>query len=119
MSNTGTAASIGVITAIAGSALLVAPDTVGRLIGLDNPSIARAIGVADLSLVPGLVAGRPRWPWVIARAALNLPMAAVCLRDAGSTSRRRNARAFATAMLTATTSDVFTARRLIAAERAH
>ena len=31
--------------------------------------------VFDLVLVPGLLLGRPRWPWMAARAALNLAQA--------------------------------------------
>ena len=36
----------------------------------------RALGVSDLVLVPGLLWGRPRWPWMVGRAALNLAQAA-------------------------------------------
>ena len=36
----------------------------------------RAIGVSDLLLVPGLLRGEPRWPWMIGRAALNVMVAA-------------------------------------------
>ena len=32
----------------------------------------RAIGVSDLVLVPGLLRGDPRWPWMAARAVFNL-----------------------------------------------
>ena len=40
----------------------------------------RAIGAADLALVPGLLRGRPHWPWMAARAALNVAQAA-CVRQ--------------------------------------
>ena len=35
----------------------------------------RAIGLSDLVLVPGLLRGKPRWPWLIGRAAMNLAVA--------------------------------------------
>ena len=49
----------------------------------------RAIGIADLALVPGLLIGRPRWPWVAARAGLNLMIAAYLIgsRPHGGTPR--------------------------------
>ena len=36
----------------------------------------RLVGLADLALVPGLLRGEPRWPWMFGRAALNLGQAA-------------------------------------------
>ena len=38
-------------------------------------------------LVPGLLRGEPRWPWMVGRAALNLAMAAY-LMGAATQSRR-------------------------------
>ena len=50
----------------------------------------RLIGAADLVLVPGLLRGEPRWPWMIGRAALNLAMAAYFL-GVGGKSREAKA----------------------------
>ena len=36
----------------------------------------RLIGASDLVLVPGLLFGRPQWPFMVGRAALNLGVAA-------------------------------------------
>ena len=57
-------------------------------------------------LVPGLLLGRPRWPWLAARAALNVPMAAYVLHRGGKGPRARNARAFALTITTATIGDL-------------
>lgn len=68
------AVQVGVATTLIGGALAAAPGPVGDAVGLD-PLGARVIGVADLVLVPGLLRGRPRWPWMAARAGLNLAIA--------------------------------------------
>ena len=45
-------------------------------LGLEGHDAAvRAIGLSDLVLVPGLLRGRPRWPWLIGRAAMNVAVA--------------------------------------------
>jgi hypothetical protein len=102
----------GLITLATGVGLTLAPDRVGRLVGIDDPRTARLIGVGDLVLAPGLVAGRPRWPWMAARAAANLPMAAVFL-----SSPHRSARATGVALLGLTVNDVRAARTLHGARR--
>lgn len=67
---------IAVVTLGLGAALTVAPRPVGMAGGLgDRPVLARVIGLMDLALVPGLLRGRPRWPWMVARAVSNLPVA--------------------------------------------
>jgi hypothetical protein len=75
----GTARTAGWATLAIGATLVLAPRT-GRWSGLDDPRTARAVGAADLALVPGLLAGRPRWPWAAARAGLNLVQTVVVLR---------------------------------------
>jgi hypothetical protein len=35
----------------------------------------RVVGLADLALVPGLVRGKRRWPWMAGRGVLNLLIA--------------------------------------------
>jgi hypothetical protein len=68
---------VGCVTLAAGAALATAPGRLTGPLGLDGQDTAvRAIGVSDLLLVPGLLRGNPRWPWMIGRAALNLALAA-------------------------------------------
>jgi hypothetical protein len=76
---TRAATGVGLITAVIGAAIALAPARAGQLMRIDDENGLRAIGVADLALVPGLLAGTPRWPWMAARAALNLAMAAYLL----------------------------------------
>jgi hypothetical protein len=70
------AVGAGVATLFIGAGLALAPGRVGPVLGLVEPTGARVVGVADLALVPGLIAGRPRWPWMAARGALNVAIAA-------------------------------------------
>ena len=73
---------VGVVTTGVGIALLVAPRPLAIAAGVgDRPGFARAVGIMDLALVPGLLRGRPRWPWMLARAAANLPIAAAYRRE--------------------------------------
>ena len=68
---------VGCVTLAAGVTLIAAPGRSAALLGLEGQEPAmRAIGASDLLLVPGLLRGRPRWPWMIGRAALNLVLAA-------------------------------------------
>jgi len=70
-------AFVGCATLAIGAALAVAPGRLTGPLGLDGQETAvRALGLSDLVLVPGLLRGRPRWPWMIGRAALNLAAAA-------------------------------------------
>ena len=70
-------AFVGCVTLAAGAALAVSPGLLTGRLGLEGQDLAvRALGVSDLVLVPGLLRGRPRWPWMIGRAALNLAQAA-------------------------------------------
>ncbi len=71
----------GLATVVIGSALLAAPRRVGALSGIDDPSTARRIGLVDLALAPGLLLGKPRWPWLAARAVANVGTAAVVGRS--------------------------------------
>jgi hypothetical protein len=93
---------VGVFTAIAGAGLLLLPERVGRLTGVTDATDARILGVVDLVLVPGLLAGKPRWPWMAARAVTNLGMAAFTLRR-GSIPKR--ARLFTAFLCVATAAD--------------
>lgn len=68
---------VGCVTLATGAALAAAPGRATGPLGLDGQDMAvRAIGVSDLVLVPGLLRGSPRWPWMVGRAALNLAVGA-------------------------------------------
>jgi hypothetical protein len=78
---------VGWVTLGAGAALTAAPGRVADALGLEGQDAAvRAIGVSDLVLVPGLLRGSPRWPWMVGRAALNLGLAAYLLGVAPQSS---------------------------------
>lgn len=61
-----------------GAALLLRP-RIGRLAGLDERD-TRLVALADLAVGPGLIWGRPRRPWLFARAGANLGIVALLLR---------------------------------------
>jgi len=64
--------------------LTLFPERCSAPIGMqDHPEVLRAIGISDLVTAPGLLVGRPRWPWMVARAALNVGLvsAAVAFRE--------------------------------------
>jgi hypothetical protein len=68
--------TVGAVTLAAGAALVAAPGATTRALHIEGEEAAvRLVGAADLALVPGLLLGRPRWPWMTARAALNLVQA--------------------------------------------
>ena len=70
-------AFVGYVTLAAGAALIAAPQLTTRVLGLEGQETAmRLIGASDLVLVPGLLRGEPRWPFMVGRAALNLGVAA-------------------------------------------
>ncbi len=94
---------VGVITSVIGGALTLAPGRVGPLVGVDSPQAALVVGLADLALVPGLLRGRPRWPWLAARAGLN-----VAILSYAALTARRNRRALVAvaALASATVSDL-------------
>jgi hypothetical protein len=67
---------VGCVTLLAGTVLVAAADRVCDGLGLDGQKRAvRVVGASDLVLVPGLLGGRPRWPWMLGRAALNVAQA--------------------------------------------
>jgi hypothetical protein len=84
----------GYATLAIGAALLAAPRLMTRPLGLDGQEAAvRAIGVSDLVLVPGLLRGSPRWPWMLARAAFNVGDAAYLQRVAPRSASPRRVKA--------------------------
>jgi hypothetical protein len=66
---------VGLTTLAIGAALVARPDLLTERLGLDATAV-RVIGLSDLVLVPGLLKGEPRWPWMAARAAMNVAVAA-------------------------------------------
>ena len=97
------AVRVGVATTVIGGVLIAAPGRVAPVIGLTDSRAARIIGLSDLALVPGLLRGRPRWPWLAARVVLNGLIVAYAI----TTNRRtRRAQLAATALVAATTSDL-------------
>ncbi|MDQ2727332.1 MAG: hypothetical protein M3Y91_05615 [Actinomycetota bacterium] len=63
-------------TLVVGAALAALPGPIARLLGAGrHVAGVRAMGVADLALVPGLLAGRPRWVWAVVRTGLTLVFA--------------------------------------------
>ena len=60
---------VGCVTLAAGLLLIAGPGRLSGLLGLEGQEPAlRVIGASDLVLVPGLLRGRPRGPWMIRRA---------------------------------------------------
>jgi hypothetical protein len=96
----------GSVTLVTGVALAAAPRILTRRLGLEGHDAAvRAIGAADLVLVPGLLRGEPRWPWMVGRAALNLAMAAYLMSAGKQSSSPGVANAGAGALLGLTVVD--------------
>ncbi|MBC8090898.1 MAG: hypothetical protein H7Y15_02960 [Pseudonocardia sp.] len=106
------ASTIGLITAGIGGVLVVSPTTFGPLMSLADPRGARLIGAVDLALVPGLLAGRPRWPWMAARAIGNVLTAAYCLGRAHDAEAVARARVVALVLAMATVADTVAALAL-------
>jgi len=107
------AALAGWATLAIGASLLVAPRRTTGPLGLEGHEGAfRALGVADLVLVPGLIRGDPRWPWVLARAAFNVGDAVYLLRAARRSSSPWRVRAGVAVMAALTAIDGATALEL-------
>ena len=100
----------GTVTLAVGVALLAAPRLMTGPLGLDGQEgVVRAIGVSDLVLVPGLLRGSSRWPWMLARAAFNVGDAAYLHRMAARSSSPDALRAGAAVMAGLTVLDCATA----------
>jgi F420H(2)-dependent quinone reductase len=97
---------VGVGSAAIGAALLLRPERLGGLADLDARQ-ARLVALGDLALVPGLVWGRPRGPWMLARGGVNLGIVGLLLRH-----RSRRARVGAAALALLTVADLQVAAAL-------
>jgi hypothetical protein len=105
------------VTSVAGAVLVAAPARPARWLGVEDALGLRIIGVSDIALVPGLVVGRPRWPWLAARAACNVAIAGYALTQArGTDTRAGRLYAVSAAMTIATVVDGRAMRTLQAAE---
>ena len=102
----------GIVTTVAGSALLCAPGRMGPLIGVMSRRDVRLVGALDLALAPGLMFGRPRWPWLAARAVSNVATGLFVLRRAEDGAPLRNARVFSAFLAAATLADLRAFRAL-------
>jgi hypothetical protein len=95
---------VGFITLVAGVALVAAPGRTAELLGLEGQDTAiRLVGAADLALVPGLLANRPRW--MVARAAVDLAQAAYLAGVAPQSSQPDRVKAGAAVLLGLTVID--------------
>lgn len=111
------ATGVGLLTAAIGVALLAAPEAVGGRAWLTDPRVARAVGAVDLALAPGLIAGRPRSPWMAARVAANLGTAALFGRIARGSDAPVGPAVVAGALLVVSAVDVAVVRALRDEER--
>ena len=104
---------VGCVTLAIGSGLVAAPRILTRPLGLTGQDTAvRLIGASDLVLVPGLLRGEPRWPWMVARAALNVGIAAYLVGVAPASSSPAAAKRGAAALAALTVIDGATGLRL-------
>ena len=108
------AVRVGAVTAALGGMLIAAPDRGAALVGLDDPRVARLLGLADLALVPGLLWGRPRSPWLGARVGLNALIVAYAVKSARGSRRAKLAVA---GLAAATASDLVALSALWRSER--
>ncbi len=81
------ALTAGAVTAVAGPALLLAPERLAGLSGVDDARLLRLIGLSDVALAPGLLLAPGRWPWVGARAVVNATVGVRLLRERSRTAR--------------------------------
>ena len=103
-------AIVGGITLAVGGALLAAPRVATGPLRLTGQETAlRIIGAADLSLVPGLLVGRPRWAWMTARAVLDVAQGAALLALAARSDEPARAQGAAATLLGLTVADGLTA----------
>lgn len=81
------ARAAGFSTAVLGVAVLSAPRRLAAISGVRHASTLRVIGIADVLLAPGLIAGRRKRGWLIARAVANGVSAGLLARERGPMAR--------------------------------
>lgn len=114
-----TATEVGVITAIAGAALLAAPGPVGRRSWLTDPRHAVAVGATDAVIAAGLLLDRRRRSrWLMARVGANVGTAALFATIARNGPPTVGPAAVAGSLLAISLVDGGAARALAAEERA-
>ena len=75
------ATQVGLISLPIGFVLVADTSGLGRLLGTGHyDTVLQVIGGLDLALISGLLAGRRRGRWLMARAGLNLLIAGYCVR---------------------------------------
>ena len=110
------AVGVGVVTLALGLPLLAAPQRTGEALGVQAGRGLRIIGLVDVVVAVGLLWGRPRWPWLAARAAANPPTAAY-LAMLGRRSGAKTPIVIAAFILGAGIADASAARVLRASKR--
>ena len=111
--------AVGLVTLGFGVALTVAPRRSREVLGMGVALPARAVGVADLVIGSALLFGRPRWPWMASRAALNAVLAESYRSEASKPDRSPRAHSGALAMSALTVVDATLAIALAAQQRKH
>jgi hypothetical protein len=100
---------VALVSLVLGLTSLITPAAVGRVSGVSSSRrVLRTIGFVDLGVAAGLYFGRPRWPWLAARAASNPLIAATMVLNARSV----RARVIAAGLIGATVTDLRTAARM-------
>ena len=109
---------VGWVTLGFGAALTLAPARSTTALALGNrPVLGAVVGPADLVIGSGVLWARRRWPWMAARAALNLTLVGCYRAEAGRPGGDSNARGAAVAMAALTVVD--TALTVALATRRH
>jgi hypothetical protein len=103
---------VGVGSAVIGGALVAQPARFGPVLGLVGDADARLVGALDLAVAPGMLWGRPRWPWAVVRAAASVAMAGFCLSRGHGTAQWSRTRTAAAGLLGLGVGDLALARGL-------